>query len=311
MARFFVMLVWAVGVAEITQRNLQNNKDLANSPAQVAVSPVRLGTIPSVTLAPREPVSQEEAKEIKSLIASLAKLDSLTFDFSSDGDQPPFAPVRAMDGASPRSAGLRLVEKGPRALPFLLDALDDRTPTKIVIPAKTWDWDPGNWQMAWNRVNAAEVRVLSRRKKEIPSVEALAAAWFGPITSPYTVKVGDVCFVIVGEIVGRQFYQFVSGVGFITQIASPTHDAEMRADIRSIWGSKNPAKGLLDSLLRDYATQGIYNDIPDVGVPEVAPRVTVAEKVTLVPKVTGEAGLKVTVVCVELTDGAKIHGSTP
>jgi hypothetical protein len=48
-----------------------------------------------------------------------------------------------------------------------------------------------------------------------------------------------------------------------------------------------------------------------LGVCELDTAATVAVNVTLVPKVTGEAGLKVTVVCVELTDGAKIHGSTP
>jgi hypothetical protein len=217
---------------------------------------VRLGKIPAVTLTSQKPTSQEEAKEIQSLIASLAKLDRLNSPFSPIVGQPQDAQAEAR--ANRESVGRRLVEKGPRALPFLLDALDNRTPTKITIEHPT-QWDCGNWwDWGWNPLNPAEKRVLLKRLRK----PALAWEAVRIKSAPYIIKVGDVCLVIVGEIVGRPSYQCVHYL-MLQQaiIASPTHDAELRADVRSIWRSKDPAKGLFDSLLRDYATEGIFNGI--------------------------------------------------
>jgi hypothetical protein len=150
---------------------------------------------------------------------------------------------------------------GPRALPFLLDALADDTPTKITIKNPD-QWDCGNWWgWGWNPLNPAEKRVLLKRLSEPGlSWEAVRIK-----SATYIIKVGDVCFGIIGEIVGRRAYHCVHGVtggpGAGALIASPTHEGELRADVRSIWRSNDPTKGLFDSLLRDYATEGIFNGI--------------------------------------------------
>ncbi len=39
----------------------------------------------------------------------------------------------------------------------------------------------------------------------------------------------------------------------------PAHDAKLCAQVREIWKSKDPTKKLFDSLLADYATEGIFN----------------------------------------------------
>jgi hypothetical protein len=248
--------IFLLAISPLVVQGKKTPDDRRGSPgSQVAHPTVRLGKIPKVTLAPRKPISQEEAREIRSLIASLAKLDSLDSPFSPIVRQPEDAQAEAR--ANRETAGRRLVEMGPKALPFLVDALDDRTPTKITIDNPV-QWDCGWWAWGWNPLNPAEKRVqLKRQRKPELSWEAVRIK-----SRPFIIKVGDVCFVIIGEIVGRPVYQCVHYLMFQQAIiASPTHDAELCADVRSIWRSKEPTKGLLDSLLRDYATEGIFTGI--------------------------------------------------
>ena len=127
--------------------------------------PVKLGKIPDVRLVPRPAVSATEAKRIKALIAGLAALDKPDFGLSATLSGSAFAPLPGQSRASTMlltdhklrpAEGLKaLVTLGPDALPFLLDALDDKTPTKITIehggsfagihgsggdPRWFWDW---------------------------------------------------------------------------------------------------------------------------------------------------------------------------
>src|SRR6185436_13894719 len=75
----------------------------------------------------------------------------------------------------------------------------------------------------------------------------------------YTVKIGDVCFVALGQIVGR----FYSAVRYQPTaciiINSPVESPEYRALVREIWESTDPEQALLQSLLVDYSTQGNFN----------------------------------------------------
>src|SRR5262249_51921060 len=97
------------------------------------------------------------------------------------------------------SEGLRdLVALGPDALPFLLDALDDQTPTKITVR------HAGGFGSMWhaaelplNPVNPAEKAGYKARAAKPREEEEHVKS--------YTVKVGDVCFVAIGQIVGRGY----------------------------------------------------------------------------------------------------------
>jgi hypothetical protein len=75
----------------------------------------------------------------------------------------------------------------------------------------------------------------------------------------HTVTVGDVCFVAVGQIVGRP-YQAVRYIpsGNVV-VNSPTATPVLRDLVRAAWAGDDPAKVLLDSLLTDYVTEGIFN----------------------------------------------------
>ena len=115
----------------------------AADPKKALELSVKLGNVPDLRLSPRQPVAEDQSKRIRDLIAGLAALDKPDFGLSSTLRGDSFAPVSGQSRAGAflladhgirPSEGLKaLVALGPDALPFLLDALDDKTPTKIVL----------------------------------------------------------------------------------------------------------------------------------------------------------------------------------
>jgi hypothetical protein len=100
----------------------------------------------------------------------------------------------------------------------------------------------------WNGLNPREARILGKpdgRPKEREHVE------------DYVVKVGDLCFVAVGQIVGRQVQAARSQMTSCTVINSPVEGAGLRDRVRAIWASDDPARTLFDSLWTDYRTAGV------------------------------------------------------
>ena len=147
-----------------------------------------------------------------------------------------------------------LVSLGPDALPLLLDALDDKTPTKIVLKHATgfgamWYGS----ELGLNPVNSAEIAIYNERL-----ASERRAFDFEKTIEKHTVTVGDVCFVAVGQIVGRGYsavrYQPTACIVINSTTQDPTVCA---ADVRAIWMSKDSWRNFLDALLADYATEGI------------------------------------------------------
>ncbi len=230
--------------------------------AEKPVPEVRLGKVPAVKLAPRPAITPNRATRIKLLIASLAKIDSPDFGLSATMSGQAFAPIASQTHAStflltdhelkPSAALRKLVELGPESLPFLLDALDDETPTKLTMKHDSFMGVMYFANELWgNPVNALEQKALeSRRSRRLNDREEHIMS--------YTVKVGDVCLVAIGQITGRGYHAVRYQPTACIVINSPTHDKELCSQVRAIWTSKDPAQKLLDSLLTDYATEGIY-----------------------------------------------------
>lgn len=82
---------------------------------------------------------------------------------------------------------------------------------------------------------------------------------FGRTPASYTLTVGDVCFVAIGQIVGRPYRAVRYLPTAIIIVNSPTREKRLRELVRAQWSSDNPAKMLFQSLLIDYATEGIFN----------------------------------------------------
>jgi hypothetical protein len=207
-------------------------------------------------------VSGKRANYIKALISSLAGLDKADFGLSSTRDAYDFCAVSAHKLRKPltqahnvshwRDALRSLVSLGPEALPYLLQALDDKRPCKLTIQHEStfgWMWFGG--ELRGNPVNPTEASLFSPRPD-------LNNARGGSITS-YTVKVGDVCFVAIGQIVGRGYQAVRYQASACIVVNSPTRDAALRDAVRTTWASKQPAQKLFYSLLADYTTAGIFD----------------------------------------------------
>ena len=110
-----------------------------------------------------------------------------------------------------------LVQHGVAALPVLLRHLDDARPTHLALPKEIVMWS----QMA----EEYDPRNGKRTGWDASPGSAL----------PYKVKVGDVCFALVGQIVGRELlpirYQPTGGM----IINSPVEKPELAKKVRADW----------------------------------------------------------------------------
>ena len=143
---------------------------------------------------------------------------------------------------------------GPKAISALLAALDDATPTKAVhdfehVMGAMWY----GHEFHINPVNARERQARESRPSLVEPLHDLGGA--EDHLTRYTVTRGDVCFVILGEIVNRSYeacrYQPTSCM----VINSPTADAQLAAAVREAWQSGDPACLLFDSLMADLHTR--------------------------------------------------------
>jgi hypothetical protein len=233
---------------------------------RLAMAPpvVKLGSVQSIKLDVPTPVSRRDAAQIERRIGDLAKIDRPDFGLSPTLSGQAFAPIAGSQQVytllltdhqiKPAEAVRKLVEIGPRALPFLLKSLSDRTPTKLTIRHNALDGIMEFQAEMWgNPLNPTEQDALALLRKTAPRFSLRDGL------KSYTVTIGDVCFVIIGQIAGRPYLAVRYQPSECIFLNSPTHDATIARQVRAIWASENPSQHLLDALLFDYATEGIFN----------------------------------------------------
>jgi hypothetical protein len=208
-------------------------------PAEPGAVTVELGELPEMRLGPAPAVGAAQAKRIRGLIAALAELDQPDLGLSAALSGGAFAPLPGQGrvdalllgaaGHGPSEAMQALVRLGPDALPFLLDALDDPTPTRLTIKHEGFfsaTWHGG--ELPLNPVNPAERGAVGR---------AARLRRDGPHVGSHRLKVGDVCFVAIGQIVGRQYQAVRYQPTACVVLNCPAHDARLCASVRAIWRS--------------------------------------------------------------------------
>jgi hypothetical protein len=99
---------------------------------------------------------------------------------------------------------------------------------------------------------------IERERVAQPPHDENAAHFDDHITS-HTVTVGEVCFVAIGQIVGRAYTCVRYQPSACVVINSTSAKDELRRAVRAIWKSGDPQQHLLDSLLRDFSTDGVFN----------------------------------------------------
>lgn len=118
---------------------------------------------------------------------------------------------------------VELVRRGVRALPDLLAHLTDARPTGIVV---------GNASKKFEDMNYMWQVFANEYRDKVPVGRSPVERSFA---GPYTVKVGDLCFSLVGQIVGRWLtavrYQATAGL----VINSPLETPELARLARRDW----------------------------------------------------------------------------
>jgi len=229
----------------------------AREDIELAHPDVRPGKVPAIRMMPRPAASDDQKKCIKELIAELAMVRDPDIGMSGTAFGSAFAPLPGRQGwqgglltdmrTKTSDAFRSLVKLGPVSLPFLLEALEDNTPTKLKVGGGIMSFSA---LIEGNPVNLAERRILSKdRGSDTTSYPRY----------PHRVKVGDACFVAIGQIVGRRYDAVRYVPTAFVSISSPAEDKFLRERVREIWSSKDPTQKLFDSLLVDYATEGIFN----------------------------------------------------
>ncbi len=207
--------------------------------------------------------TKANVKRIKKLIAELAMIDSPDFGFSYTVKGGALAPVASLEragafvftahGLKRNDAFTSLVELGPTALPFLLEALDDKTPTKLTIDRRSglgvmWL----GHEISGNQLNMSEAKALAGQDGGERSFSSDEQHDMGL----YTVKVGNVCFVAIGQITNRPYMAVHCQPTGCIVISSTVEDQKLAAAVRAIWGKSDHRQKLLESLLVDFQTRG-------------------------------------------------------
>ena len=147
-----------------------------------------------------------------------------------------------------------LIRRGVAVVPALLEHLTDARPTPLVVPKNNRgnaiygfgdEYDPRDPEVkklpaGLNRINEGGPRASD------------VGDDFAKHFSKYRVKVGDLCWVALGQIVNRRLEAVHGRPTGIVQVNSPVHTPALAAAARADWGGLTPAefKGFL---VRDLA----------------------------------------------------------
>lgn len=190
--------------------------------------------------------AQVNSRTTENLIDDLTQIDGQSIGINSAGIYDGFLAEDArghfrggvLGVGTPTAAPqiVELVRRGPVVLPELLRHLDDARPTKLAVgnDARTKTHQVGVNSFMWEMFSD---EYDPRTRPEIS--EGLHRAWPKMLEKPfegsYQVRVGDVCFVIIGQIVNRNLYavRYQPTAGLI--VNSPIQTPVLADEVRSDW----------------------------------------------------------------------------
>ena len=141
-----------------------------------------------------------------------------------------------------------LVRRGPLALPELLKHLDDKRLTKL---------DVGGFGVFGAKWFGDEYSPRIRDSQ--PS--GLDPSWTPKSFTTYTLRVGDICYALIGQIVNRRLQTLQPIPSGLLQVNSPLMAPVLIEKIGKDWG-KGEAETLKASLMADiHGTSGPFQNI--------------------------------------------------
>ncbi|MCC6575194.1 MAG: hypothetical protein IT462_15565 [Planctomycetes bacterium] len=284
--RYFIAVAVACGLALVA--------------CSTAPAPVTNSSSPAKQISPSKPTLQPDAKphveaaaqppgtrrapvprkrgfgEIDALIDDLGKVDVSSPGTASFSTGFGFAPLPENDYASVlilthedmgyHPSFTKLVALGPKAIPALLDALEDPTPTSLMAGGGFISWCREGHELDRGELNEAERKALAAFPYPYNDEGDFEQPdfWEPPKGKHdwevhYRVKVGDLCFAILGQITNCHLhavrYQPSGGL----MINSPVHDPWLADCLRAIWKNSEPAARLKRTLLADLRSTNDRN----------------------------------------------------
>jgi ankyrin repeat protein len=192
-------------------------------------------------LVPNAGGAAEPAVKIAALIDQLAGLDTPGVGYTGGASGTSFLPldrqghldVLLLNHPAPAATGtLRtIVAQGAAALPHLVAHLADDRPTRITIGGL---WGPGILTELPDRNPRTERELAVRETREDRPHEAAPDS--------YTLRVGDLCFVAIGQIVNRRYDAAGYVPTAIVYVQSAARSPLLREAVAKSWGSLTPAQ---------------------------------------------------------------------
>lgn len=158
-----------------------------------------------------------------------------------------------------------VIIKGPAALTVLLKHLDDQTLTKLEISLNLLDFGTIIYhpRVPFNVENALEFKAIEDAR--LPTSPEIDDAKFADSVKKahmlkYRVTVGDICFVVIGEIANRNFETISYQPSSSLTISSPTYDKRIVNALRDIWKDDNHSESLFKMLVIDLNSKLIGSE---------------------------------------------------
>jgi hypothetical protein len=143
-----------------------------------------------------------------------------------------------------------IVRRGVTALPRLLDHLEDCRPTRLVIKL------PFDGFGGMRHSDEYDPRYADKSKQP-PDVNQGGAITDRYIDGEYNVRVGDLCFVITGQIVNRSFNVVRYRPSACIVISSPVETPSLAHAVRTDWADLTVQQHRM-SLLQDSTASSKY-----------------------------------------------------
>jgi ankyrin repeat protein len=213
------------------------------------VTPFRLfgGWVALLLLTPVGADEPKKADPIRALIDQLADLDQQDTGYSGGDSGTAFLPLNRTEGgpvllsprqgkSGPSDAMRSLVKLGMKAVPALLDHLSDDRKTKIDL------FHAGGFGGMF----------ITQDKGEMAEEEIKGEVWTG---KKYTVRVGDLCYVALGQIVNRDYTAVSYAPTAIIYATCVPKSKDLREGLKKEWGGLTADKHR-DSLAKDLDSDG-------------------------------------------------------
>ncbi len=155
-----------------------------------------------------------------------------------------------------------LVRRGPAVIPVLLEHLGDARATHVIVGDTAKKGTRHVLGENWYRSTAFGQEYEPRVYVPTPPRQGPYFPQYveRPFRGAYVVKVGDICYALMGQIVNRFLVLMAEHEDIAMVVNSPVEMPALAAKVRADWGVGDPAVLLQASLLADIREDRYGND---------------------------------------------------